>query len=85
MQTIDRLTVTLKNLNNVEIVDKVTVQVFLDINQHQWSHKLLEKDLILTEVIPEYILQLCDNNEVGKEITRKTIPTILQLVNHYKE
>ena len=77
MPTIDRLTVTLKNLNNVEIVGKVIVQVSLDISEDKSSHKLLEKDFILTEVIPEDILQLCDNNEVGKEITRKTIPTIL--------
>ncbi|MEM1167741.1 MAG: phage tail protein [Cyanobacteria bacterium P01_H01_bin.35] len=77
METIDGLTVTLKNLNNVEIVGKVTVEVSWDTNQGESPHQLLQKDFILQEVLTTNILQICYNNEVGTEITRETIPTIL--------
>ncbi|NET44638.1 phage tail protein [Okeania sp. SIO2B3] len=77
MQTIDQLTVTLKNLNNVKVVGKVTVQVSWDTNQGQSLHQLLAKDFILEEVPTTNILQICYNHEVGIEITREIIPTIL--------
>ncbi|NEQ41078.1 MAG: hypothetical protein F6K40_34650 [Okeania sp. SIO3I5] len=77
METIDGLTVTIKSLNNVAIVGKVTVEVSWDTNQGESSHQLLAKDFILQEVPTTNILQICYNNEVGIEITREIIPTIL--------
>ncbi len=77
MQTIDKLTVTIKNINNVKIKGKVIVQAWLIINQHSYNHILLEKKFNLDAVPPQDILQICRKNEAGKLIEGKTIPTII--------
>ncbi|MEY2831073.1 MAG: hypothetical protein RLZZ574_331, partial [Cyanobacteriota bacterium] len=45
-RSINKLTVTIRNLNNVEITMKVTVRATLTINQRLSTYKLLEKDNI---------------------------------------
>ncbi len=52
LQTIDRLEVTIKNLNSVAIAGKVIVQVSLNINQRLSIYTLLEENFNLT---------ICDN------------------------
>ncbi|MEA5622918.1 phage tail protein [Nostoc sp. UHCC 0251] len=73
MQTIDQLTVTIKNLNNVEIVGKVIVQVSLNINQQLSTYKLREEEIILAPVSINDILQICRKNEQGKIVEGNTI------------
>ncbi len=80
MQTINTLTVTIKNLNNIAIVGKVIVQVSLTLNQRPSIHKLLEENFTLTEVPPQDILQICRKNEAGKLIEGETIPTIPTII-----
>lgn len=73
LQTIDQLAVTIKNLNNVEIVGKVVVQVSLNINHRLSTYKLLEQTFSLKNV-PDYdILQICRRDEEGKIISGNTI------------
>ncbi|NES66525.1 MAG: hypothetical protein F6K24_15330 [Okeania sp. SIO2D1] len=78
MQTIDKLTVTIKNINNIKIEAKVIVQAWLTINQRKTNHKLLEKEFHLDAVPPQHILQICRKNEAGKLIEGETIPTIIE-------
>lgn len=77
MQTIDSLTVTIKNLNNLKVQGKVTVQASLEINQELSSFQLLDENFELAPVPLKNILQICYDNEVGEDIIRETIPTIL--------
>ncbi|HEY9694191.1 MAG TPA: phage tail protein [Oculatellaceae cyanobacterium] len=77
LQNIDRLAVTIKNLNNVEIAGKVSVKAYLNINQSLSNYKLLDEDFTLAAVPPKDILQICRKNEKGEIILEKTIPTIL--------
>lgn len=65
LQSIDKLSVTIKNLNNVEIAGKVTVQVSLNINQRLYPYNLLEKPFNLQNVPPYDILQICRTAELG--------------------
>ncbi|AFY33618.1 phage tail protein I [Calothrix sp. PCC 7507] len=58
-QTIDKLEVTIKNLNNVKVAGKVIVQAYLTINQRSSAYKLLERDFNLADVPPYNILQIC--------------------------
>ncbi|MBD2449048.1 phage tail protein [Nostoc sp. FACHB-152] len=73
LQTLDQLTVTIKNLNNVEIVGKVTVQASLNINQRLSTYKLLEQTFNLAAVPPFNILQICSKDEEGKIVAGNTI------------
>ncbi|MBC1277602.1 phage tail protein [Nostoc sp. UCD121] len=73
MQTIDKLIVTVKNLNNLDIAGKVTVQASLNINQRLSTYKLLEQTFNLTAVSPYNILQICRKNEEGKIVSGNTI------------
>ncbi|MGK7925562.1 MAG: phage tail protein [Spirulina sp.] len=77
MQTIDRLRVTVKNLNNIEIVGRVAVRVSLDINQRLSTYTLLEEDFTLPAVPLNKILQICQREDIGENVERPTIPTIL--------
>jgi phage tail-like protein len=76
IQTIDKLTVTIKNLNNVEIIGKVTVQASLNINQPLSSYTLLEQNFNLAPVPMSDILRICRKNEQG-EIIKETNNTTL--------
>lgn len=73
MQTIDKFTVTIKNLNNLDIAGKVTVQASLNINQRLSTYKILEQTFNLTAVSPYNILQICRKNEEGKIVSGNTI------------
>lgn len=75
-QTIDRLTVTIKNLNNVEIIGKLTVQASLTINQLLSSYTILAKDFNLSSVSTDNILRICRKNQQG-EIIKTGNNTIL--------
>ncbi|MDJ0903391.1 MAG: phage tail protein [Xenococcus sp. MO_188.B8] len=76
LQTIDKLSVTLKNLNNIEIAGQVTVQISLKINQGLFTYKLLEQPFKITEVPPKNILEMC--RQVGDTHEQdETILTIL--------
>ncbi|MBD2438752.1 phage tail protein I [Nostoc sp. FACHB-110] len=88
LQTIDKLAVTIKNLNNAEIVGKVIVQVSFNLNQRLSTYKLLEQTFHLAAVPLEDILQICWVNDKGEimyetihndqgKIVAQTIPTIL--------
>lgn len=77
LQNIDKLAVTIKNLNNIDIVGKVTVQAYLEINHNLSSYQLLEQNFNLKSVPPYDILQICRKDESGNIITGQTIPTIL--------
>ncbi|MGD1703154.1 phage tail protein I [Dapis sp. BLCC M229] len=72
-ETINQLTVTIKNLNNVEINGKIRVKVSFAGHEED----LLNTNLKLGAVPLQNILQICYNYEIGKELTRETIPTIL--------
>ncbi|QMS92059.1 phage tail protein [Nostoc edaphicum CCNP1411] len=72
-QTIDRLDVAIKNLNNIDIVGKVTVQASLKINQRLSTYQLLEQTFNLTAVSPYNILEICRKNEEGQIISGNTI------------
>ncbi len=65
MQTINRLAVIIKNLNNIDIEAKVIVQVSLNINQRLSSYKLLEQNFTLKNVPLYDILQICRTAQVG--------------------
>ncbi|MFB2772429.1 phage tail protein [Pelatocladus sp. BLCC-F211] len=73
LQTIDRLTVTIKNLNNVNIVGKVIVQANLNTNQRLSTYKLLEQSFNLAAVLPYNILQICRKNQEGEIVDGNTI------------
>ena len=76
IQTRDKFKVTIKNLNNIDIAGKVTVQVSLNINQRLSTHKLLEENFTIEKVLPKNILQMC--RIVGETHTEdETILTIL--------
>jgi hypothetical protein len=73
LQSLDQLAVTIKNLNNVEIVGKVTVQASLNINQRLSIYKLLEQTFNLVAVPPFNVLQICSQDEEGKIVSGNTI------------
>lgn len=77
LQNIDGLVVTIKNLNNIEIVGKVSVKVYLTINQSLSNYELFDKNFTLAAVPPKDILQICRKNEKGEIISGETIRTIL--------
>lgn len=71
MQTIDKLTVTLKHLNQVEIEGKVTVKVSLDLNQNLSTYELLEQPFNLDSVPIPNILQICRKDKEGNIIRKE--------------
>ncbi|NJM17723.1 MAG: phage tail protein [Richelia sp. RM2_1_2] len=76
LQALDKLVVTIQNLNNIDIVGKVTVQVALNINQSLSTHTLVEKTFNLASVPMNDILRICRRNEQG-EIIKEPNNTIL--------
>lgn len=76
LQALDKLAVTIQNLNNIDIVGKVTVQVTLNINQSLSTHTLVEKNFNLASVPMDDILQICRKNDQGK-IIKEANNTIL--------
>jgi phage tail-like protein len=69
-QTIDKSTVTIRNLNDLEIMVKVSVQAALTINQNLSNYKLLEKDNIkLPSTSLQNILRIYRKNEQGENDT----------------
>ncbi|BAY84771.1 phage tail protein [Calothrix parasitica NIES-267] len=76
LQTIDKLSVTIKNINNIDITGKLTVQASLNINHNLSTYKLLEKNFNIAKVSPQEILQICSN--VGETHNEdETVLTIL--------
>ncbi|GJD18501.1 phage tail protein [Rivularia sp. IAM M-261] len=76
-QTINKLTVIIKNLNNFDIAGQVTVQTSLNINQRLSTYTLLKEKFNLKNVPRYNTLQICRKNEKGEIISGDTIPTIL--------
>lgn len=77
IQSIDKLSVTIKNLNKIDIVGQIIVQATLEINQRLSSYKLLEENFNIPVTSPFNILEICRQNEAGEIIIGETIPTIL--------
>ena len=78
LQTIDKLSVTIKSLNDIDIAGKVTVRVHLEINQHLRDYKLLEENFNLPKgTAPTIILQICRNKTGTGGIDPGKIATIL--------
>ena len=77
LQIIDKLSVTIKSLNDVAVAGKVTVEVYLEINQHLSNYQLLEENFNLLAVLPENILQICSEKTGTGGIDQGKIPTIL--------
>ncbi len=75
MVKIDRLSVIIKNLNEVDIAGKLIVQVSLDINQGLSTHNLLTNFFTINK--PDNILQICRQAEGDGKIDAGKIPTIL--------
>lgn len=76
LQSTDKLSVTIKNINNIDITGKLTVQASLNINQNLSTYKLLEENLNIAKVTPQDILQICSN--VGETHNEdETVLTIL--------
>jgi phage tail-like protein len=80
MQTIDRLQVTIKNLNNIAVVGKVTVTASLTINRSLSTYQLLEQDFNLEAVANHNILRICRKSDRG-EIIKEDNNTILGTTN----
>ncbi|AFY54240.1 phage tail protein [Rivularia sp. PCC 7116] len=77
IQSIDKLSVNIKNINNIDIVGQIIVQATLEINQRLSSYKLLEENFNIPATSPFNILEICRRNEAGEIIIGETIPTIL--------
>jgi hypothetical protein len=80
MQTIDRLQVTIKNINTVAVVGKVTVAASLTINRSLSTYQLLEQDFKLAAVANHNILRICRKSDRG-EIIKEDNNTILGTTN----
>jgi len=76
LKTIDKLLVTIQNLNNVDIIGKVTVRVSLNINQTLSNYTLLQNNFNLAPVPINDILRICRKNDQG-EIIKEPNNTIL--------
>ncbi|NES83133.1 MAG: phage tail protein [Moorea sp. SIO2B7] len=77
MQTIEQLSITIKNLNDVDITGQVTVQVSLNINQRLSTYQLLTHNFTLAAVSAYNILQICRHKNDAGGIDQGKIPTIL--------
>lgn len=73
LQTLDRLQVTIKNLNNVRVTGKVSVQVTMNINQHPATYQVVNQNFDLAAVATANVLQICRRNDSGAIIGGNTI------------
>ena len=76
IQTRERVLVTIKNLNNIDILGKVTVQSSYYINQNLSTNTLLEENFNIPKTLPKNILEIC--HEVGD--THEEDETILTIL-----
>ncbi len=77
IQSIDNLSVTIKNLNTIDIVGEIIVTATLDINQSSSSYELLKQNFNIPVTNPFNVLEVCRKDEDGEIIIGETIPTIL--------
>jgi phage tail-like protein len=76
LQTVDSLKLVVKNLNNVAVIGKVSVQVTMNINQRLSSFQLFQEDLNLAAVPLKNILQICYKDENGNVVTNIKEPIL---------
>lgn len=76
LQTLDQLQLVIKNLNNVDVSAKVSVQVTMNINQRSASFSLFQSSFTLAAVPPKDILQICYQNENGDVVTHIKEPIL---------
>jgi len=76
LQTLDELKLIVKNLNNVAVSGKVSVQVTMNINQRSTSFQLFQEDFNLAAVPLKNILQICYKDENGNVVTNVEEPIL---------
>jgi phage tail-like protein len=76
LQSTDKLTVTIQNLNNIDISGKVTVKAFLNINQPLSTFTLLQQNFNLAPVPIGDILRICRQDERGEVIKEENNTTL---------
>ncbi len=76
LDTLDELKLVVKNLSNVAISGKVSVQVTMNINQRSASFQLFQEDFNLAAVPLKNILQICYKDENGNVVTNIEEPIL---------
>lgn len=76
LETVEGLKLVVKNLSNVEVSGKVSVQVTMNINQRSTSFQLFQEDFNLAAVPLKNILQICYKDENGNVVTNIEEPIL---------